>query len=67
MWATGIRQSFEREIGSELDSEERRLGKLGKIAGGKLDEQRQRGKSEDSEWRSDKGTADVNAVGSSSH
>ena len=34
MRATGIRQSFKKEIGSELDSEEGRLGKLGKTAGG---------------------------------
>lgn len=48
-----------KEIRSELDSEEERLGKLGKTARGKLDKQRQRGKSEDS-----KGTAEMSAVGS---
>lgn len=46
MWAVGIRPSFEKEIGSDLDNEERTLEKLGKTAGGKLGKQSQRGKSE---------------------
>ena len=36
MWAVGIRPSFKKEIGSDLDNEERTLEKLGKTAGGKV-------------------------------